>query len=69
MKQVEFTNSAQNVFQKLKVFFIQNVVLQHFDSAKIIKLEMNVLRFAEKMMTFQQADITLENLHCDSIVI
>jgi hypothetical protein len=53
MKQVEFIDNAQNVFQKLKVFFAQNVILQHFDSAKVIKFEMNILRFAERMMMSQ----------------
>jgi len=68
-KWIEFINSAWNAFQKLKVIFAQNVVLQHFNSAKVIKLKMNVFEFAKKLIMFQQTDITLKNLHWHSIVI
>ena len=69
MKWIEFIDNAWNTFQKLKVIFAQNVVLQHFNSAKVIRLKMNVFEFAERMMMFQQTDITLKNLHWHSVVI
>ncbi len=69
MKRIEFIDSAWNAFQKLKVIFVQNVVLQHFNSAKVIRLKMNIFEFAEEMMMSQQTDITLENLHWHSVVI
>ncbi len=63
MKQIEFIDNAWNTFQKLKVIFAQNVILQHFNFAKVIRLKMNVFEFAEWTMMFQQINITLENLH------
>ena len=69
MKWIKLINSAWNAFQKLKAVFAQNVVLQHFNFAKVIRLKMNVSEFAKKVMIFQQTDITLENLHWHSIVI
>ncbi len=69
MKRIELIDSAWNTFQKLKVIFAQNVVLQHFNSAKVIRLKMNISEFAEKAMIFQQTNITLENLHWHSVVI
>ncbi len=69
MKWIELINNAQNAFQKLKVIFAQNVVLQHFNSAKVIRLKTNVSKFAKKMMMSQQTDITLENLHWHLVII
>ncbi len=53
MKQIKLINNAWNTFQKLKVIFAQNVVLQHFNFAKVIRLKMNIFKFAEKAMMFQ----------------
>ncbi len=69
MKWIEFINSAQNAFQKLKVIFAQNVVLQHFNFVKVIRLKMNIFEFTKKVIISQQTDITLENLHWHSVII
>ncbi len=68
-KWIELINSAWNTFQKLKVIFAQNIVFQHFNSAKVIKLKMNVFEFAERTMMFQQINIILKNLHWHSVII
>ena len=52
-KRIELIDNAQNAFQKLKVIFAQNVVLQHFNFAKVIRLKTNVFEFTEKMMMSQ----------------
>ncbi len=69
MKRIELINSAWNTFQKLKVIFAQNVVLQHFNSAKVIRLKMNVFEFTKRTMMSQQINITLENLYWHSVII
>jgi len=56
MKRIKLIDSAQNTFHELKVIFAQNVVLQHFNSVKVIRLKMNIFEFAKKVMMFQQTE-------------